>query len=41
MFKLTELLKSKNKKTLSNLGHFIFKAFQLMQNMVYVTEIST
>ena len=31
MFKLTELLRSKNKKTLSNLGNFIFKACQLRQ----------
>lgn len=40
MFKLLlDLLKSENRKELTNLGIFIFKAFELRKNAVYLADI--
>ena len=36
MYKLTELFRTEVKKRIKNLSIYIFKAFQLRQNRVYI-----
>ena len=39
MYKLIELFKNYSKKTVRNLSIFIYKAFQLRQNTIYIDRL--
>ena len=40
MFKLVELFKTNSEKQLRDLAMYIFKAFELRQNMVYLENVN-